>query len=422
MGVGVGGVGRQHRVAITGMGAICGLGHHLEDVWANGIRGVSGVSPIEYTAVENLAVQFAGEVKDFQLSEDILSAREQPRFDRFIHFALHAAHEALDHAGLKDFSKEDMGCILGVGIGGFGFIEKNYDIFKDRGPKRVSPFFIPGVIPNMASGMVSISLGLKGINYTISSACASGGHAIGAAFEEVANGHHKVVLTGGVESALTPLAITGFNNMKALSKHSEDPTKASRPFDVRRDGFVIGEGAGLLVLEEWEHARHRGATLYAEVKGHGATSDAFHISAPHEEGEGAARCMELALESAGIVKEQVGYINAHGTSTPLGDIAETRAIKKAFGPWAPKLRISSTKSMTGHLLGGAGGLETIFCVMALHHGQIPPTINLEECDPECDLDYVANKAQALQVEYALNNSFGFGGANSSIVLQKVSHV
>ena len=408
-------------VAITGMGTICGLGHNLRDTWEGLSQGKSGLSRIEGIPVDDLPVQIAGEVKNFQMSDEVLPLKEHSRYDKFIHFALHSAHEAWKHSGLADcsvYSQEQIGCILGVGIGGFNFIEDNYNILSSRGPRRIPPFFIPGLIPNMASGLISIKLGLKGISYTLSSACASAGHAISAACAEITSGRHKVIITGGAESTISRLTLVGFSNMKALSKNNASPQEASRPFDVARDGFVMGEGAGVMVLEDGQQAEQRGATIYAEIRGYGTSSDAYHISAPDPSGQQTSRCMQMAMDSAGIKKEQVGHINAHGTSTPLGDIAETKAIKKAFADHAKKLQISSTKSMVGHLLGAAGGIETIFTAMALYHDLLPPTINLIRQDPECDLDYIPLKARKSSVEYALNNSFGFGGTNSSLLLKK----
>lgn len=413
----------SNRVAVTGMGAICGLGHNLETIWANLLAGKSGISFIENHDVEKFAVKIGGEVKNFSLSEDILEAKEAPRYDKFIHFALHACNEALIQAGLNDnkhgYDPYMMGSIIGVGMGGFPYMESSYKDLLEKGPRRVSPFFIPSVIPNMAPGLATIKWGLGGVNYSISSACASASHAISAAAFEIMSGRQDVVVTGGAESVLCDLPFAGFINMKALGKHGDDPTKVSRPFDTGRCGFVMGEGAGIMVLENLEKAKARGATIYAELVGHGASSDAHHITAPHPEGLGAKACMTTALRSAGVSPEQVGYVNAHGTSTPLGDIAETKAIKETFGAHAKNgMLVSSTKSMTGHLLGGAGGIESIFCAMVVNKGMVPPTINLEDQDPECDLDYVANTARKVDIEYALNNSFGFGGTNSSLVVKK----
>ncbi|MAF77955.1 MAG: beta-ketoacyl-[acyl-carrier-protein] synthase II [Halobacteriovoraceae bacterium] len=413
----------RRRVAITGMGITCGLGHNLNEVWNNVIEGKPGISHIEQIDTENLAVKIAGEVKNFQLSNDLLPEKEHARYDRFIHFALHCTDEALKHAGLskedwKGYEAEKVGCILGVGMGGFPIIEEQHNTFLERGPRRVSPFFIPAIIPNMASGLVSIQQGLKGINYTVASACASAAHAIGTAADEIMLGRQDVMITGGAESVISDMTITGFANMKALSKRNDDPAASSRPFDTGRDGFVMGEGAGVLILEDYDKAVARGATIYAEVVGHGSSSDAYHITAPHPEGLGASQCMKASLAMANIKPEEIGYINAHGTSTPLGDIGETGAIKKTFGDHAYNLHVSSTKSMTGHLLGAAGGIETIFCAMALHTQTLPPTINLEDQDPNCDLNYVPNQSISKKVDYALNNSFGFGGTNCSLILKK----
>lgn len=411
------------RVAITGMGITCGLGHNLKEVWANAIEGKPGISHIEQIDTENLAVKIAGEIKNFQLSDEILPEKEQSRYDRFIHLGLHATDEAIRDAGFTpknwgDYDPEKVGCLLGVGMGGFPVIEAQHRTYLERGPRRISPFFIPSIIPNMASGLITIQYDMKGINYTIASACASAAHAISAATMEIQTGRQDVVITGGTESVISDMTISGFANMKALSRRNDDPAKASRPFDTGRDGFVMGEGAGIIVLEDYDKAKARGAKIYAEVVGHGSSSDAYHITAPHPEGMGAMQCMKQSLAMAGISPDKVGYINAHGTSTPLGDIGETNAIKKTFGDHAYKLHVSSTKSMTGHLLGAAGGIETVFCAMALHTGDLPPTINLEDQDPECDLNYVPNKSIKAKVDYALNNSFGFGGTNCSLILKR----
>ena len=413
---------KPRRVAITGMGAICGLGLNLKEVWGGVLEGRPGITKIENINTENLGVHIAGEVKNFKMTEELLPEKEWSRYDTFIHYGLSATNEALIQAGLKDnfagYNAENIGAIMGVGMGGFPQIESTHSTFLEKGARRVSPFFIPGIIPNMATGLITLQFGMKGLNYTISSACASAAHAITAAAYEIMMGRQEVMITGGTESVVTALPLSGFNNMKALSKRNDEPGKASRPFDVARDGFVMGEGAGVLILEDLEKAIARGATIYAEVVGHGATSDAYHITAPHPEGEGARRCMAMAVKTAGITPNQVGYVNAHGTSTPLGDIGETNAIKKTFGEHAHSMFVSSTKSMTGHLLGAAGGIESIFCTMALHEGIIPPTINLDNQDPQCDLNYVPHKPVKANIEYALNNSFGFGGTNSSLVLKK----
>lgn len=415
-----------NRVAITGMGMISGLGHSLQENWENAIAGKSGVSLIEQADTEQMLTKFGGEVKNFTIADHIMDPKEAGRYDRFIHFAMHSAYEALNDAGLltdhkmnKTYDSHRMGSILGVGIGGFPEIERTARILFDKGPKRVSPFFIPAVIPNMSTGLISIRFGLQGLNYSISSACASAAHALTAASYEIMFGRQDVMVSGGSEAVIGQLGMSGFITMKALSRRNDEPQRASRPFDIDRDGFVLGEGAGILILENYDKAVARGAKIYAEIVGHGATSDAHHITAPHPEGDGAYNSMKMAVENAGIDFSQVGYVNAHGTSTPLGDIGETRAIKRTFGEHSKNLYVSSTKSMTGHLLGAAGGIETIFCSMALHTGIIPPTINLENQDPECDLNYVPNKAIKAEIKYALNNSFGFGGTNSSLVLKKV---
>ena len=413
----------MRRVAITGLGIVSANGLNLDETWKNITSGRPGISLIEQINTEKLAVKIAGEVKGFELSEDLLPAKEHSRYDRFIHFALHSTDEAIKKAGFGGgdwgpYSAEKVGCILGVGMGGFPMIEATHRTFMEKGPRRVSPFFIPGIIPNMASGLLSIQQGMKGINYTVSSACASAAHALGIAFDEIALGRHDVMVTGGAESVITDLTISGFSNMKALSRRNDDPKTASRPFDTGRDGFVMGEGAGVLVLEEYESAKKRGATIYAELVGHGSSSDAHHITAPHPEGLGASLCMRNAIACAKVDPNKIGYVNAHGTSTPLGDIGETKAIKATFGEHSKDMHVSSTKSMIGHLLGAAGGVESVFCTMALHTGVLPPTINLADQDPECDLDYVANSAKEKQVEYALNNSFGFGGTNCSAIFKR----
>ncbi len=411
---------KLQRVAITGVSAICGLGHSMDEVWTNLIEGKSGVSTIPDVNPEMWPIQFAGRVKDFEISEDILAKKEQKRFDLFIHYAMHAAHEAVTKSGLLDagYNSIKVGSILGTGLGGFPFIEATTVSYHEKGPRRVSPFFIPSFIPNMGAGMISMKYNFQGVNYATSSACASASHAIGAAVSEIMLGRQDAMVTGGSEAVISGLTMSGFGNMKALSKWNDRPTEASRPFDKDRNGFVMGEGAGIIILENLEKAKARGANIIAEVAGFGATADAYHITSPHPEGAGTVPCMQQALETAGINKEQIDYINAHGTSTPLGDIAETNAIKKVFGDHAYKLNVSSTKSMHGHLLGAAGGLESVFCIKALEEGMIPPTINLDNQDPECDLNYTANVAQKREIEYALNNSFGFGGTNSTTIFKK----
>ncbi len=415
---------KKRRVVITGMGALCGLGHNLPEIWGNIIDGKSGITFIEeLDRANNIPIKVAGEVKNFKLSEDLISEKEARRFDQFIHFALHSTKEAIGDAHWEDnlggYKAERVGTILGVGMGGFPMIESTHNIFLEKGARRVTPFFIPGIIPNMTTGLISIKFGTKGANYSIASACASAGHAITNAYNEIILNNADAMITGGAESVLCALPTSGFLSMKALSKENENPQKASSPFNLNRSGFVMGEGAGILIIEELESAKARGATIYAEIVGNGASSDAYHITAPHAEGEGAIRCMKQALANSNISSlDQIGYINAHGTATPLGDIAETFAIKALFGDHAYNLKISSTKSMIGHLLGAAGGIETIFTAKALHTGILPPTINLDTPDPQCDLDYIPNHCEKIQVEYAINNSFGFGGTNSSIILKR----
>jgi 3-oxoacyl-[acyl-carrier-protein] synthase II len=412
---------KLHRVAVTGLGAICGLGHNLEEIWKNAIAGKSGISTLENQITENWPVNFGGEIKNFKLSPELMDPKDQDRFDLFNQYALHCTDEALKQSGLLEakYSAEKIGIIFGTGLGGFPHLEQNHKIFLEKGARRVSPFFIPSVIPNMPEGLISIKWGFKGINFALASACASSAHAIGVAATEIMLGRQDAMITGGTEGVITGFTIAGFSSMKALSKRNDEPHKASRPYDTGRDGFVMGEGAGILVLENYEKAKARGAKILAEIVGFGASSDAHHFTAPHPEGLGAMACMNQALEMAGISKEQIHYINAHGTSTPLGDVAETEAIKKVFGKHAYDLRVSSTKSMTGHLLGAAGGLESIFCIKALETGILPPTINLENQDPACDLNYVPNISQVTNPEFALNNSFGFGGTNSSTIFKKV---
>ena len=408
-------------VAVTGLGALCGLGDNLKEIWSKLLQGTCGISKVEQAELGKLPIDIAGEVKNFKLSEEILPEKESSRYDRFILFSLHAAYEALEQAKLLKKNPYDpfrCGTIMGVGMGGLPLIERTHEAFMNRGYRRVSPFFIPSIIPSMSSGMISLRFGLKGVNYTASSACSSSAHAISSACQEIALGHQDMIVTGGAESVLSHLPFSGFINMKALSKRVDEPEKASRPFDKNRDGFVMGEGAGVIILENYESAKRRGATILGEISGFASSSDAHHITAPHPEGIGASQCMRQALSNANLSAQDIGYINAHGTSTPLGDIAETKAIKNVFGDHASKLSISSTKSMTGHLLGAAGGLETVFSLMALNKGEIPPTTNLANQDEKCDLNYTPNQSQKTKAKYALNNSFGFGGTNCSLIVKK----
>jgi len=406
---------KVNRVAITGLGAICGLGQNTNEIWNNALEGKSGISLL--SPQNSVPVGRVGE--EFQLSEDLLTKKEQARFDRFIHFVMHATDEALKQSGgLEHHPKSRMGAILGTGMGGIPSIEKNHTVLMERGARRISPFFIPGMIPNMASGKVTMHYDLHGANFTVASACASAGHALSTAASMIISGAMDLVVSGGCESAMTDFTIGGFNVMRALSKN-QDAQSASRPFDTDRDGFVMGEGAGVLILENYDKAKERGANILAELVGFSASSDAYHVSAPHPEGIGAALCMKQALEHAEITPDQIDYINAHGTSTPLGDAIETSAIKKVFGESAYRLNVSSTKSMTGHLLGAASGIESVFCIQSLLSQKIAPTINLDNPDPACDLNYTALRPQERKVEYALNNSFGFGGTNSCLIFKKV---
>ena len=408
------------RVAVTGLGSICGLGNSTEEIWKNALESKSGISTIDNQDTENWPVKFAGIVRDFEISDELLDPKEKSRFDIFIHYAMHATSEAIKQSKLLEakYDPYRIGSILGTGLGGFPIIENTHTTFMEKGARRVSPFFVPSFIPNMSTGKISMHYGFKGINHAVSSACASSAHAIAAAANEIMLGRVDAVITGGSEAVVSPLTMAGFNSMKALSKNNDEPTKASRPFDKDRNGFVMGEGAGVLILEDLEKAKARGATILAEVVGIGATADAYHITAPHPEGGGTIPCMEQAIESAGIKYTDIDYINAHGTSTPVGDIAETKAIKSVFKEHAKDLNVSSTKSMTGHLLGAAAGIESVFCIKAITEGMIPPTINLDNQDDECDLNYTANKPVKKDIKYVLNNSFGFGGTNSTTIFKK----
>ncbi len=409
----------KRRVAVTGIGLVTPLGTGTEKTWQGLVNGRSGVGPITRFDASAHAAQIAAEVKDFT-PEKWFEKKQARNLDLFVQYAIAAADMAWKDAGLTvtGDNAERIGVITGCGMGGLPTIEEYHKVYLDRGPRRITPFFIPRVIPNMPSGHISMHIGAKGPNLALSTACAAGTHAVGEAFRHIVHGDCDVVVTGGTESVVCPLAVGGFSSMKALSTRNDDPEAASRPFDLERDGFIIAEGAGMLVLEELEAARARGARIYAEMVGFGLSSDAYHIAAPPESGEGAARCMAMALRDAGMNPEEIGYVNAHGTSTPLNDRCETTAIKTVFGDHARKLAISSTKSMTGHMLGGAGGIESAFMALMLHHGIITPTINLEHPDPDCDLDYVPNIARELQVEAAMSNSFGFGGTNGVIIMKR----
>jgi 3-oxoacyl-[acyl-carrier-protein] synthase II len=406
------------RIVVTGLGLVTPLGTGVEKTWAALCAGQSGIGRITKFDPAAYDAQIAGEVRDFDPAQ-FIEKKEIKKMDTFIHYAVGAAQLAVDDAGLKVAPEEatKVGVYIGSGIGGLGSIEHYHEILKEKGPGRVSPFFIPMTIINLASGQVAIRIGAKGPNSCAVTACATGNHCIGDAFRLIQRGDADVMVAGGAEAAITPLGVAGFAAAKALSFRNGEPARASRPFDKDRDGFVLGEGAGVVVLEEFEHATRRGARIYAELIGYGMNSDAYHITAPPEEGEGAVRCMELALKDAGIAKHQVGYINAHGTST-MADAIETRAVKQVFGEQAYKIPVSSTKSMTGHLLGAAGGIEAVFSILALHHGILPPTINLENPDPACDLDYVPNQARKAAITVALSNSFGFGGVNACLIFKR----
>ncbi len=409
----------SRRVVITGLGLVTPLGIGVDETWSALCEGRSGIGEITRFDTTEFTTKIAGEVKDFN-AEDFLPKKEARRTEKFIAYAVAGARMALENARLTidDTNGPRVGVITGCGLGGLEMLETTARTVQEKGPKRCSPFFIPRLIGNMAPGMISIHLGAKGPNISVATACAAGAHAIGDACNTILRGQADAMITGGVESVITPTCVAGFNAMKALSTRNDDPQKASRPFDRDRDGFVVGEGAGILILEELNHALDRGATILAEMAGYGQSGDGYHMTSPSPDGDGMIRCMQAALDSAGITCEAIDYINAHGTSTPLNDLYETRAIKKVFGDFAPRIPISSTKSMTGHLLGGAGGIETSFTVLALKNSIIPPTINLENPGEECDLDYVPKVARQADIAYAMSNSFGFGGTNASLVVKR----
>lgn len=408
----------KRRVVITGIGILSPVGNDLATSWKNIVAGVSGIDLITHFDATNLATKIAGEVKGFS-TDGFVDAREARRMDRFIQLGMVAGVQAVRDSGIEDcnIDKERVGLIIGSGIGGLPSIEENSITLKEKGPRRISPFFIPGALGNMIAGQLSILYGYKGVNYGVVSACASSNHCMGDAARYIEYGDCDIMLAGGAEASICAVGMAGFNVLKALSTRNDDPKTASRPWDKDRDGFVMGEGSAVFVLEEYEHAKKRGAKIYAEIVGYGATSDANHITAPTVDGP--ARSMRMALKNAGINPEQIGYINAHGTSTPLGDLNETNAVKEVFGEHAYKLSVSSTKSMTGHLLGAASAIEAVFTVKAIQDGIIPPTINIFEQDPECDLDYTANVAKERSLEYGMSNSFGFGGTNSTVIFKKV---
>ena len=411
---------RNGRVFVTGAGIVSPLGNDIESFWAHLIAGQSGAGPITRFDASGYETRFACEVKDFT-TDGIVDRKDAKRMDRFAQFAVVASHQAMKNANLdlEAVNRDRVGVVMGSGIGGMETFEAQHAVLLERGPGRISPFFIPMMISDMAAGQVSIQFGLRGPNFATVSACASGAHAIGEALRLMRSGDADVVVAGGAEATITPMALAGFSSSRALSTRNDDPQRASRPFDLDRDGFVIGEGAGVLVLETEDHARRRGAPLLCELGGYGASADAYHLTAPSEDGNGAARAMSRALKDAGIPAEDVEYINAHGTSTSAGSPAEVRAVKSVFGDHARRLLVSSTKSMTGHLLGAAGGLEAVVTALALSRGVVPPTINLERPDPQCDLDFVPNQARPRAVKAALSNSFGFGGHNVTLAMKSV---
>jgi len=409
----------KQRVVVTGMGVMTSLGSELEQFWGNLLAGKSGISHIDAFDVSEYPTQIAAEIKNFKPEDYNVDKKEARRMDRFVQFAVVASLAAVKDSGLTigtDVDAERIGVMIGSGIGGLGTWEDQHNVLLEKGPKRVSPFFIPMMIANMASGQVSMSTGAKGPNSTAVTACATGTHSIGDSYKMIQRGDADVMICGGAEATIRPTGLAGFCSMRAMSTRNDEPARSSRPFDTDRDGFVMGEGSGVLILESLEHAQKRGARIYAEIIGYGMSGDAHHMTEPDP--DGAARCMTKALKDGGLEPSAIDYINAHGTSTPVGDRSETTAIKKAFGEHAYKLAVSSTKSMTGHLLGAAGGVEAVVIGLTLRDGIIPPTINLENQDPECDLDYVPNEARKADVRIALSNSFGFGGHNATIVMKK----
>lgn len=409
----------RKRVVITGLGLVIPIGIGVETAWKNVCEGRSGIGPLTRFDPNGHETKIAGEVKGFN-PENYTEKKEIKKMDLFIQFALGAAKEALEDSQLKitPENAEQVGVIVGTGLGGLPTIEKYHQILMEKGPGRISPFFIPMLIANMASGQIAIHFGVKGPNSCVVTACATGAHCIGDAYRAIVYGDAKAIIAGGTEANITPLCVAGFNAMKALSTRNDEPEKACRPFEKNRDGFVVAEGAGILILEDLEFALNRGARIHAEIVGFGYTGDAYHITAPSPDGEGAARCMRMALRDAGLKPEEIDHINAHGTSTPLNDATETQALKAVFGEHAKKVPVSATKSMTGHLLGAAGSTEAIFTILSLRDGILPPTINYEEPDPECDLDYVPNVARRKPIQIAMSNAFGFGGTNATLILKK----
>jgi 3-oxoacyl-[acyl-carrier-protein] synthase II len=409
----------RKRVVITGLGLVIPIGIGVETAWKNVCEGRSGIGPLTRFDPNGHETKIAGEVKGFN-PENYTEKKEIKKMDLFIQFALGAAKEALEDSQLKitPENAEQVGVIVGTGLGGLPTIEKYHQILMEKGPGRISPFFIPMLIANMASGQIAIHFGVKGPNSCVVTACATGAHCVGDAYRAIVYGDAKAIIAGGTEANITPLCVGGFNAMKALSTRNDEPQKASRPFEKNRDGFVVAEGAGILILEDLEFALNRGARIHGEIVGYGYTGDAYHITAPSPDGEGAARCMRMALRDAGLKPEEIDHINAHGTSTPLNDATETQAVKAVFGEHAKKVPVSATKSMTGHLLGAAGSTEAIFTILSLRDGILPPTINYEEPDPECDLDYVPNVARRKPIQIAMSNAFGFGGTNATVILKK----
>ena len=411
----------ERRVVVTGIGLVTPLGIGVDETWSALIAGKSGIGEITRFDTTDYGTKIAAEVKGFN-AEDFMPKKDAKRTETFIAYAIAAARMAVEDSGLiiDNQNGHRVGVLTGCGLGGLNMLEVTARTVENAGPKRVSPFFIPLIIGNMAPGMISIQFGAKGPNSSVATACAAGAHAIGDAYEIIKYGKADAMITGGVESVITRTCIAGFGAMKALSTRNGDPSRASRPFDKDRDGFVVGEGSGIVILEALDHALARGAKIYAEMAGYGMSGDGYHMTSPPPDGEGAARCMQAAIDDAGIQASQIGYINAHGTSTPLNDLYETRAIKKVFGDIARNVPVSSTKSMTGHLLGGAGGIETVFSTLVLKNGILPPTINLDNPGEECDLDYVPHVARKAEVSYVMTNSFGFGGTNASLILKKYS--
>lgn len=411
---------QQRRVVITGLGCISPVGNSIDDAWSALTAGTSGIATITRFDASSFSTRFAGEVKGFKV-DDYIPVKEARHMDTFIHYGMAAGMQAMQDSGLEvtEANADRIGVIVGSGIGGLPMIEETHAELTSRGPRRISPFFVPASIINMISGHLSIKYGLKGPNLAIVTACTTGLHCIGAAGRLIEYGDADVMIAGGAESTISPLGLGGFASARALSSRNDDPLTASRPWDKDRDGFVLGEGAGVMVLEEYEHAKARGARIYAELLGFGMSADAHHMTAPLEDGDGARRCMLAAMKNAGVNADEVNYVNAHGTSTPLGDVAETIAIKRALGDHAQNVVVNSTKSMTGHLLGGAGGLESVFTVLAVHKQLSPPTINIFNQDPACDLDYCANVARNMPINVAVKNSFGFGGTNGTLVFGKL---